>query len=171
MYLAGQYHWVAALSQPRHRRISSWVTGWISVGGQTVLTTSAAFAAGLQCQALITLNHPSFKPKPWQGVLFFWLVVTYSAVVNIWLIKLMPGHNLAAGKLAWDHACLYQTTNTYQALSILSLLLQLSSSFWLWLRRMTRRMYSQISPIAVVGMTESLGSLVCKAPYIPCLGE
>ncbi|KAJ3495394.1 hypothetical protein NLG97_g3427 [Lecanicillium saksenae] len=100
----GQYHWVAALSPGNHRRISAWMTGWISVGGQTVLTTSAAFAAGLQCQALIVLNHPSFKPKPWQGVLFFWLVVAYSSVVNVWLIKLMPGHSLVAGGL---HICAF----------------------------------------------------------------
>ncbi|ATY65627.1 amino acid polyamine transporter I [Cordyceps militaris] len=93
----GQYHWVAALCPSGHRRISSWMTGWISVGGQTVLTTSAAFAGGLGCQALITLNHSWYNPKPWHGVMFFWAIVAYSTVVNAWLIKLMPGHNLAAG--------------------------------------------------------------------------
>lgn len=30
--------------------------------------------------------------------MFFWAIVLYSAVVNIWLMKLMPGHNLVAGR-------------------------------------------------------------------------
>jgi choline transport protein len=60
----GQYHWVAVLAPPRQRIITSWLTGWISVGGKIVLTASAAFAAGLQFQSLITMNNPdSYLPE------------------------------------------------------------------------------------------------------------
>ncbi|KAF4414735.1 amino acid permease [Fusarium acutatum] len=38
----GQYHWVAALFPPRGRKTVSWLTGWISIGGQNVLTASAS---------------------------------------------------------------------------------------------------------------------------------
>jgi choline transport protein len=78
--------------------IPSWFTAWISVGGQIVLTASAAFAAGLQFQGLITLNHPdTYQPQRWQGVLFYWLVLLYSALINIWGSKILPQTNLASG--------------------------------------------------------------------------
>ncbi|OAG44290.1 hypothetical protein AYO21_01286 [Fonsecaea monophora] len=96
----GQYHWVAVLAPRGSRVVASWFTGWISVGGQIVLTASAAFAAGLQFQALITLNHPdTYVPQRWQGMLFYWLVLLYAAAVNIWGSKILPHTNLASGVL------------------------------------------------------------------------
>ncbi|KAK4940496.1 hypothetical protein LTR10_019370 [Elasticomyces elasticus] len=96
----GQYHWVAVLAPTNTRVIASWFTGWISVGGQTVLTASAAFAAGLQFQALITLNQPdTYVPQRWQGMLFYWLILLYAAVVNIWGSKILPHTNLVSGVL------------------------------------------------------------------------
>lgn len=95
----GQYHWVAVLAPRNTRVIASWFTGWISVRGLTVLTASAAFAAGLQFQALITLDQPdTYVPQRWQGMLFYWLVLLYAAVVNIWGSKILPHTNLASGQ-------------------------------------------------------------------------
>jgi hypothetical protein len=95
---AGQYHWVHALAPPSQKRVASWFTGWISIGGQTVLTASAAFASGLQFQALITLNNmDTYVPARWQGMLFYWLVLVYSCAVNIWGSRVLPHTNLASG--------------------------------------------------------------------------
>ncbi|KAI8204424.1 Choline transport protein [Colletotrichum sp. SAR 10_76] len=69
----GQYHWVAALCPPSTRSAAAFTTGWISVGGQVVLTSSAAFAAGLQVQSLIILNDDSYIPARWQGLLLGFL--------------------------------------------------------------------------------------------------
>ncbi|RNJ60334.1 hypothetical protein D7B24_008716 [Verticillium nonalfalfae] len=71
--------------------------GWISVGGQTILTASAAFAAGLQLQALITINNDNYVPERWQGMLFYWAVLVYAMVMNIWGSKALPHANLIAG--------------------------------------------------------------------------
>ncbi|KAH7123042.1 amino acid permease [Dactylonectria macrodidyma] len=95
----GQYHWVAALSPASSRSAASFMTGWISVGGQTVLTSSAAFAAGLQLQALIILNDDSYIPARWQGMLFYWAILVYAMVMNIWGSKLLPTANLLSGVL------------------------------------------------------------------------
>jgi len=79
-------------------RFSRWFTAWISIGGQIVLTASAAFAAGLQLQALITLNHSEdYTPQRWQGLLFYWLILLYSAAINLWGSRVLPQTNLAAG--------------------------------------------------------------------------
>ncbi|KAK5064746.1 hypothetical protein LTR84_000580 [Exophiala bonariae] len=96
----GQYHWVAVLAPVKSRAVASWFTGWISIGGQIVLTASAAFAGGLQYQALITLNHPdSYVPQRYQGMMFYWLILVYSAAINIWGVKILPHANLTAGVL------------------------------------------------------------------------
>ncbi|CAI7663125.1 unnamed protein product [Penicillium manginii] len=96
----GQYHWVNCLSPPSYRSTASWFTGWISIGGQLVLSASAAFAAGLQLQALITLNHlDTYVPLRWQGMLFYWAILAYSTAVNVWGSKILPHTNLIAGVL------------------------------------------------------------------------
>ena len=47
----------SVMAPVERRLVASWFTGWISIGGQIMLTASAAFAGGLQLQALITLNN------------------------------------------------------------------------------------------------------------------
>ncbi|KAM5351184.1 hypothetical protein ACJ41O_003907 [Fusarium nematophilum] len=93
----GQYHWVAALSPPSIRSPMAYMTGWISIGGQTVLTSSAAFAAGLQTQSLIVINSDSYIPQRWQGMLFYWAILAYALVMNIWGHRLLPASNSFSG--------------------------------------------------------------------------
>jgi amino acid transporter len=69
------------------------------VGGQIVLTASAAFAAGLQAQSLIILNDNSYVPQRYQRMLFYWAILLYSAAINIWGSKALPGTNFWAGVL------------------------------------------------------------------------
>ncbi|KAJ5516136.1 hypothetical protein N7527_007696 [Penicillium freii] len=96
----GQYHWVHCLTPASYQATASWFTGWISIGGQLVFSASAAFAAGLQLQALITLNNPnSYTPTRWQGMLFYWFILAYSTAVNIWGSKVLPHTNTTAGVL------------------------------------------------------------------------
>ena len=87
----------AALGPRSSRSAASWFTGWISIGGQIVLSASAAFAGGLEFQGLITLNHPAtYVPQRWHGMLFYRLVLAYSAALNIWDSKLLPTADLAS---------------------------------------------------------------------------
>ncbi|KAK8924335.1 hypothetical protein H634G_06470 [Metarhizium anisopliae BRIP 53293] len=93
----GQYHWVAALCPGPSKMTAAYVTGWISVGGQIILTSSAAFAAGLQTQALIVLNDDGYIPLRWQGMFLYWGVLTYAAILNIWGMRVMPHVNILSG--------------------------------------------------------------------------
>lgn len=68
------------------------------MGGQVVLTSSAAFAAGLQVQSLIILNDDSYIPARWQGMLFYWAILVYALAMNIWGHRLLPTANLVSGK-------------------------------------------------------------------------
>lgn len=89
---------MAALCPPRSRSLAAFTTGWISVGGLVVFCASAAFAAGLQTQALIILNDDAYIPQRWQGMLFYWAILLYSAALNIWGTKLLPHANMISGK-------------------------------------------------------------------------
>lgn len=77
----------------------SWFTGWISIGGQIVLTASAAFAAGLQLLSLVNVNNPSFVAQRWQGMLFYWFILAYVLVLNVWGSRILSHANIAAGVL------------------------------------------------------------------------
>ncbi|CEI66168.1 hypothetical protein FVEN_g4431 [Fusarium venenatum] len=93
----GQYHWVAALAPSSICSSASFMTGWVSIGGQVVLTASAAFAAGLETQSLIIINDSSYIPERWQGLLFYWAVLIYALVLNVWGHRTLPWHNYVSG--------------------------------------------------------------------------
>lgn len=53
-------------------------------------------------QALIIVNNDTYVPERWQGMLFYWLVLVYALVLNIWGDKLLPHINTVSGKyLCW----------------------------------------------------------------------
>jgi len=95
----GQYHWVAVMAPPPRMRIASWFTAWISIGGQTMLTASAALAGGLQLQALVYVNDETYVPQRWQGMLFYDLVLVYSLLINVYGVRVLAGTNTASGEL------------------------------------------------------------------------
>lgn len=95
----GQYHWVDGLAPSRYRKTASWFTGWISVGGQICLTASSAFAGGLQLRGMISLNDANYVPKQYQGMLFYWLVLAFALISNVWGSRPLSIMNLAAGVL------------------------------------------------------------------------
>ncbi|KAJ5817632.1 amino acid permease [Penicillium robsamsonii] len=93
----GQYYWVAVLSPVSSRKSAAWFTGWISVGGQILLTAAAALSGGLQTQGLLIMNDDSYIPQQWQGMLFYWAVVLYAAFVNTVGSRILPHVNYASG--------------------------------------------------------------------------
>ena len=77
-----------------------WATGWLSIGGQIVLTASPAFISGLMTQGLIILNKDGYTGARWQGVLLYWAFLAYATVMNIWGHRFLPTENLISGPTA-----------------------------------------------------------------------
>lgn len=78
--------------------MSSWFTGLISVGGQVMLTASAALAAGLQLQGLIVLNNlDTYIPQRYQGMLFYDLILVYALLLNVYGLKILAHTNTVSG--------------------------------------------------------------------------
>ncbi|KAL3300392.1 amino acid permease [Colletotrichum asianum] len=109
-FTAGQYHWVTALYPVRGRKFIAWMTGWITIGGQIVLTASIAFACGLMTQALITMNSQSYRPTRWQALLLYWVFLFYGTVMNLWGSKLLPTANLISGNASFVFTEVYNET-------------------------------------------------------------
>lgn len=115
----GQYHWVASLAPPTHRKTASWVTGWISIGGQICLTASSAFAAGLQLRGLISLNNDNYVPTQWQGLLFYWAVLVYALFANLLGTSALSKMNLAAGQPSLSYTRILMWANILGVLHIM----------------------------------------------------
>ncbi|VTT59384.1 unnamed protein product [Fusarium fujikuroi] len=95
----GQYHWVTALSPERGRKTASWMTGWISIGGQVVLLASAGFYSSFMVQGLISLSNPSYHAERWHATLIYIGILIYCALLNIIGEKVLPTANFISGAL------------------------------------------------------------------------
>ncbi|CVL08562.1 related to HNM1-Choline permease [Fusarium mangiferae] len=95
----GQYHWVTALSPDRGRKTASWMTGWISIGGQVVLLASAGVYSSFMVQGLISLSNPSYQAERWHATLIYIGILIYCALLNIVGEKVLPTANFISGAL------------------------------------------------------------------------
>ncbi|KAH8886574.1 amino acid permease [Thozetella sp. PMI_491] len=95
----GQYHWVTALAPDSINRGTAWITGWISIGGQIVLTASAAFLASVMVQGLILLGNETYEGERWHTMLIYWALLIYAALMNTVAIKALPTANIVSGAI------------------------------------------------------------------------
>jgi choline transport protein len=49
--------------------------------------------------SLVNLNNPGFVPQRWQGMLFYWFILAYVLVLNVWGSRILSHANIAAGVL------------------------------------------------------------------------
>lgn len=89
----GQYHWVALVSPPKYRRIFSWITGWISVGGWIALSAAAGLLSSELIMGMIALYHPLFEAKRWQQFLIYIGYALWSFLMNAFGTKVLPFAN------------------------------------------------------------------------------
>ena len=89
----GQYHWVAFVSPPGYRRIFSWVTGWINVGGWIALSAAAGLLSSQLIVGMIALYHPSYKTERWQQFLIYIGYALWSFTMNAFGTKVLPVAN------------------------------------------------------------------------------
>ena len=98
----GQYHWVSELAPRSAQRILSYIVGWLCVLGWQVGNTAIAYLAGTIIQGLAVLNNPGYAPKPWQGTLIIWAVLTFSILFNTFFASKLP---LLEGTVLVLHIC------------------------------------------------------------------
>ncbi|THY33013.1 gaba permease [Aureobasidium pullulans] len=83
----GVYYWAAMLSTKKYSRLSSWITGWLTLVGNWTVTTSINFSGAQLILSAISLWNEDFVPNAWQTVLMFWCVMLICMSVNIFAAK------------------------------------------------------------------------------------
>ena len=96
----GQYHWAAIVAPPRLKRICSWITGWINMGGWIALAASGGLLSSELIVGLIALFHPGYNPQRWHQFLIYIAYNVLGFVVNAVATSLLPYTNQAS--LVWS---------------------------------------------------------------------
>ena len=103
----GQYHWISQLAPPSIRNFTSYIMGesmqstlarnrvliipgWLVICGWMANLAGNGYLCGVQIEAVILLNNPSYSPQQWQGTLLFWTTVLTAVLVNTILGQIMP---------------------------------------------------------------------------------
>lgn len=92
----GQYHWVAFVSPPRFRRIFSWITGWINVGGWIALAATGGLLSSQLIVGLIALMHPNYEAQRWHQFLIYIVYSVLGFLMNAFATPLLPLANKAS---------------------------------------------------------------------------
>lgn len=96
----GQYHWVSEFAPPRHQKLLSYLSGWLSAVSWQSIVALDAFLIGSIIQGLITLNNAAYTPAPWQGTLLVMASVLAVALFNVFGAAHLP---LAEGLFVTVH--------------------------------------------------------------------
>ncbi|KAK3322786.1 amino acid/polyamine transporter I [Apodospora peruviana] len=88
----GQYHYVAALAPPAHRRWLSWVAAWATLWSWLLSALAGIFANAMQLQAYVTLFAPGYVYARWHTSLIVIALTTCFFGINVlgtrWLHRL-----------------------------------------------------------------------------------
>ncbi|KAK5705709.1 hypothetical protein LTR17_021444 [Elasticomyces elasticus] len=86
----GQYHWVSEFAPRNAQKQLSYIVGWLCVLGWQVGNCAIGYLCGTIIQGLVILNNPDYVPKPWQGTLIIWAVLTFSLLFNSYFASKLP---------------------------------------------------------------------------------
>lgn len=88
----GQYHYVAALSPLKHRRLFSWVAGWATIWSWLLSALAGIFSNAMQLQSYIILFSPGYVYERWHTSVIVIGLTTCFLGINIlgtqWLHRL-----------------------------------------------------------------------------------
>lgn len=86
----GQYHWVSEFAPPKHQKILSYLTGWMSALSWQAGTASGPYLVGTLIQSMIWEADQNYAYTNWQGTLFVIAITVLVWISNIWGARLMP---------------------------------------------------------------------------------
>ncbi|BFZ53701.1 hypothetical protein PYCC9005_000731 [Savitreella phatthalungensis] len=91
----GVYYWSAMLSPRRYAALASYITGWIGLIGNLLVSTSISFSGGQLILSAIGLWNENFAPKPWHVVLTYFAVLIVALAANLFPSRMLDKLNTA----------------------------------------------------------------------------
>jgi amino acid transporter len=79
----GQYHYAAALSPLKYRRLLSWIAGWATIWSWLLSALAGIFANAMQLQAYIILFSPDYVYQRWHTSLIVIALTTCFLAINV----------------------------------------------------------------------------------------
>ncbi|EXA37295.1 hypothetical protein FOVG_11553 [Fusarium oxysporum f. sp. pisi HDV247] len=92
----GPYFWSAMVSTRKYAPIASWITGWLNLVGNFLVTTSINFSGAQIVLSVASLFHEEYVATPWQTVLAFWAFTLLAAAVNVFGTRYLSAINVGA---------------------------------------------------------------------------
>ncbi|QMW46293.1 hypothetical protein G4B11_009748 [Aspergillus flavus] len=86
----GQYHWCSMMAPKSVMKVSSYITGWLTVIGWQATYATGLYLNGNFIEALVILTNPDYTPAPWRKTLYSWATAVFAATMNIIGGKLLP---------------------------------------------------------------------------------
>ncbi|KAB8222332.1 amino acid/polyamine transporter I [Aspergillus novoparasiticus] len=86
----GQYHWCSMMAPKSVMKVSSYITGWLTVIGWQATYATGLYLNGNFIEALVILTNPNYTPAPWRKTLYSWATAVFAATMNIIGGKLLP---------------------------------------------------------------------------------
>jgi amino acid transporter len=83
----GVYYWSTMLSIKKYALVVSWITDWLTLVGNWIVTLSINFCGAQLILSAITLWNEDFVATQWQAVLMFWAVMLIAFTVNVFGAK------------------------------------------------------------------------------------
>ncbi|KAL1741306.1 amino acid transporter [Schizophyllum fasciatum] len=87
---AGAYYWCYRLAPPRHRLLLSYITGWLIVTGDWMVSLSVTFGTAQLLVAGITIYYPEWEATAWQTYLIFLGVLLLTSIFCIFFNRYLP---------------------------------------------------------------------------------
>ncbi|KAJ5788311.1 Amino acid/polyamine transporter I [Penicillium paradoxum] len=88
----GQYHYVAALSPLKYRRLLSWIAGWATIWSWILSALMGIFSNAMRLQAYIILFNPGYTAERWHTSMLVIAFTTCFLGINVlgtrWLHRL-----------------------------------------------------------------------------------
>ncbi|KAA8907841.1 amino acid permease [Sphaerosporella brunnea] len=97
---AGQYYWVAILSNPEWASLLSWMCGWINVIGWVFLIGLANSFSAFMIGGIAAMMNPGYVPKDWHYFLVYLALIVPIFCINAFGNALLPLLNKTA--LVWS---------------------------------------------------------------------
>ncbi|OOO15152.1 hypothetical protein OAory_01037470 [Aspergillus oryzae] len=86
----GQYHWCSMLAPRSAMKLSSYITGWLTVIGWQATYATAIYLNGTYIAAMISLTHSDYVPQAWHMTLYSYATALIGLAINCVGGKLLP---------------------------------------------------------------------------------
>lgn len=94
-----QYHWTAALAPPRHRRLITWLQGWMTWFAWISTLIGVANFTAYVMQGIVIANYPTYEPHAWHLTLIIFAILIVQSLMNTYTFWLIPWIELFSGVL------------------------------------------------------------------------